>query len=227
MPYPRLTKCMPDETRHNPFRLLHKALRFGHCRMLLELGAQDFNDDAAAARLLSRLAQQLDLCRAVAEARQEALLTTLATHGQEVAATTCEDHVSHLTALAELESLVRAINVAAPQRRRPAGRSIYRCFALYVAADMERMDEDETMLLTALHQTLGDDDLRMIEGRSFGDLPPDHLLLLTRLLLPGLSSAEVEALLGVLQLHMEPTRYAGSLDAIFRPLMSPGNFVAA
>jgi len=227
LPYPRLTKCMPDETRHNPFRLLHKALRFGHCRMLLELGAQDFNDDPAAARLLLRLVQQLDLYRAVAEARQEALLATLAAHGLEVAATTCEDHLSHLTALRELESLVRAVNVAAPQRRRPAGRSIYRCFALYVAADMERMDEDETMLLTALHQTLGDDDLRMIEGRSFGDLPQGHLQLLTRRLLPGLSSAEIEALLSVLQHHMEPTRYAGSLDAIFRPLLGPGNFVAA
>ena len=227
MSYPRLTKCMPDETRHNPFRLLHKALRFGHCRMLPELGAQDFSDDTAASQLLLRLVQQLDLYRAVAEARQEALLATLATHGLEVAPATCEDHVSHLTALAELKSLVRAVNVAAPRRRRPAGRSIYRCFALYVAADMERMDEDETMLLTTLHQALDDDDLRRIEGRSFGDLPPDGLQLVTRLLLPGLSAVEIEALLGVLQHHMEPNHYAGSLDAIFRPLLGPGNFVAA
>ena len=27
MSYPRLTKCMPDESRHNPFHLLHKALK--------------------------------------------------------------------------------------------------------------------------------------------------------------------------------------------------------
>lgn len=227
MSYPRLTKRMPDETRHNPFHLLHKALRFGHCHMLLELGAQDFSDDAAAARLLLRLVQQLDLYRAVAEARQEALLATLATRGLDMASTTCEDHASHLTALAELESLVRAINVAAPQRRRLAGRSTYRCFALYVAADMERMDEDETVLLTTLHQALNEDDLRMIEARSFGDLAQDHLQLVTRLLLPALSTAEVEALLGVLRHHMKPDRHAGALDAIFRPLLAPGNTAAA
>lgn len=227
MSYPRLTKCMPDETRHNPFHLLHKALRFGHCRMLSELGAQDFSDDAAAGRLLLRLVQQLDLCRAVAEARQEALLSVLATRGLDMAAATCQDHVSHLTALSELESLVRAVNVATPQRRRLAGRSIYRCFALYAAADMERMDEDETMLLTQLHQVLPEEDLRAIEGRSFGDLAPDHLQLVSRLLLPALSTPELEALLGVLQNHMEPARYAGAIDAVIRPLLGPGSFAAA
>ena len=227
MSYPRLTKCMPDETRHNPFHLLHKALRSGHCRMLSELGAQDFSDDAAAGRLLLRLVQQLDLYRAVAEARQEALLATLAPHGLEVAAATCQDHASHLTALAELESLVRAVNVAAPQRRRLAGRSIYRCFALYAAADMERMDEDETTLLTTLHHGLGDEELRQIEARSFGDLAPAHLQLVSRMLLPALSAAEVEALLGVLQCHIEPDRFAGTVATAIRPLHAPGSSAAA
>jgi len=225
--YPRLTKRMPDETRHNPFHLLHKALRFGHCRMLSELGAQDFGDDAAGTRLLLRLVQQLELYRAVAEARQQALLAALAERGPEVAAATCQDHASHLTALAELDSLVRAVNVAAPQRRRLAGRSIYRCFALYAAADMERMDEDETILLAALHQALGEDDLRAIEGHSLGDLAPEHLERVTGLLLPALSRAELEALLGVLRNHMEPARYAGAVEPVIRPMPGGGNSAAA
>ena len=166
---------MPDETRHNPFHLLHKALRFGHCRMLSELGAEDFSDDGAAARLLSHLVQHLDLCRAVAEARQDALLCVLTARGSEMAAATCQAHASHLTALAELESLVRAVNVAAPWRRRVAGRSIYRCFALYASADMERMDEDETVLLGHLHTVLPDAEIRAIEGRIIAAVPPQKM----------------------------------------------------
>ena len=227
MPYPRLTKCMPDESRYNPFHTLHKALRFGQCGMLSELGAQDFRDDAATGRLLLRLVQQLDLHRVLAEARQEALLGALAARGLEAAAATCHDHVSHLTALAELESLVRAVNVAAPQRRRLAGRSIYRCYALYVAADMTRMDEEETLLLTCLHQTLTDEELRGIEGRTFDLLPPDHLQILIRLLPASLATVELELLLGVLQRHMDPAVYPTAVDQFIRPLMTPGSSSAA
>ena len=226
MSYPRLTKSMPDETRHNPFQLLHKALRFGHCRMLSELGAQDFGDDAATSCLLQRLVEQLGLFRAVAEARQEALRLTLSSHGQEVAASTCQDHATHLTALAELESLVRAVHVAAPQRRRLAGRSIYRCYALYTAADMERMDEDETLLLTSLHHSLGDGDLRLIEGRSLSGLGPEQFRQLTQLLLPALCTAELEAVLALLQRQLEPAAFAQAFE-LMGPMLGEGSFAAA
>jgi hypothetical protein len=218
---------MPDEARPNPFQLLHKALRYGHCHILSQLGAQDFGDDAAGARLLTRLVKQLELYRVVAEARQEALLSTLRERGQELAAATCEDHAAHLTALAELGSLVRAVNVAAPQRRRLAGRSVYRCFALYVSADMERMDEDETLLLTALHQMLADDELRLVEGRSLGCLDPRHFRQLSALLLPALSTAELETLLPLLQRHMEPSHYAEAVERAMRPLLGTGSPAAA
>lgn len=227
MSYPRLTKCMPDETRHNPFHLLHKALRFGHCRMLCELGAQDFGEDAVASRVLPQLVRQLDLFQAVAEARQAALLGALARHGIEVPPSTIDDHASHMAALAELQSLVRAVNVAAPQRRRLAGRSIYRCYALYTSADMERMDEEETILLTALHQGLEEDDLRAIAGRTFGGLAPRHFEQITALLLPALSTAELEVLLGELRLHLDPTYFADTVEPAIRPLLGEGSSAAA
>jgi hypothetical protein len=225
--YPRLTKCMPDETRPNPFHVLHKALRFGHCRMLSELGAQDFGDDGGAPRLLVKLVGHLDLHRAVAEARQAALLEALAARGLEVEATACQDHAGHLTALAELSSLVRAVNVAAPQRRRLAGRSIYRCYALYTSSDMARMDEDETLLLTMLHDSLPDEALRSIEGRCFALLAPEHFEALLRLLLPALSTAELEAVMDVLRQHLDRAVYETSVEPVMRPLLSSSSPAAA
>ena len=209
---------MPDETRPNPFHLLYKALRFGHCRMLPELGAQDFGDDAVASRALLGLVQHLDLYRAVAEARQEALVAGLAAQGLDVDAPAHEDHAGHLTALVELASLVRAVNVAAPQRRRPAGRSIYRCYALYASSDMARMDEDETLLLTSLHDSLDDKTLSAMEGRIFAALAPQHFELLMRLLLPSLSRAENIGLLEVLEHHIEPACFQAAVEPVLRPM---------
>jgi hypothetical protein len=225
--YPRLTKCMPDETRHNPFQALHKALRHGHCRMLPELGAGDFGDDAASGGLLLRLVQHLDLCRAVAEARQQALLGAAAAHGLEADSAACQDHAGHMAALAELQSLVRAVNVAAAKRRRPAGRSIYRCYALYASSDMARMDEDETLLLTRLHDGLADAELRALEGRTYAALAPEHFQALMRLLLPALSTSELEVLLDLLEAHMEPSYFASSVEPAMRPLLASSRVVAA
>jgi hypothetical protein len=224
--YPRLTKCMPDETRHNPFHALHKALRYGHCRMLSGLGAQDFGDETAG-RLLPQLVTQLDLFQTVAEARHAALLEALAARGLEAPATTCQDHASHMAALAELQSLVRAVNVAAPQRRRLAGRSIYRCYALYTSADMERMDEEETVLLTTLHGNLGEEDLRAITGRTFGQLSPAQFEQLARLLLPALSVAERENLIAELRDHMEPGHFTAAVEPAIRALTAAGSSAAA
>jgi hypothetical protein len=225
--YPRLTKSMPDETRPSPFHLLHKALRFGHCRMLSELGAVDFGDDAAANHLLVKVVHHLDLYRAVAEARQQALVAGLAARGLDIDAAACQNHAGHITALAELASLVRAVNVAAPQRRRPAGRSIYRCYALYAASDMARMDEDETLLLTSLHDGLEDDALKAMEGRIYAALAPLHFQPLMRLLLPGLASAELTELLDVFQRHIETGYFETAVAPIMRPLVSMGSSAAA
>ena len=218
---------MPDEERHSPFQILHKALRFGHCRMLSELGARDFGDDATADRLLPQLVRQLDLYRAVANATQAALLAELGQRGLAAPASSGEDHAGHLMALAELQSLVRAVAVAAPQRRRPAGRSIYRCFALYASADMERMDEEETLLLSSLHLDLDDDTLRGIEAGTLGQLTTEHCQSLLQLLLTALAPAEFDALICRLRRHMEPSRFAAAVEPAVQPLMRGGRVAAA
>ena len=218
---------MPDEERHSPFQILHKALRFGHCRMLSELGARDFGDDATADRLLPQLVRQLDLYRAVANATQAALLAELGQRGLAAPASSGEDHAGHLMALAELQSLVRAVAVAAPQRRRPAGRSIYRCFALYTSADMERMDEEETLLLSSLHLDLDDDTLRAIEAGTLGELTTEHCQSFLQLLLTALAPAEFDAMICRLRRHMEPSRFAAAVEPAVEPLMEGGRVAAA
>lgn len=227
MPYPRLTKCMPDESRYNPFFFLHKALRFGHCRMLSELGTQDFSHEAMADTLLVKLSQLGELSRAVIEAEQEALQPALGTCRPEVAAACCQDHASHVAALAELESLMRAMKVATLPRRTPAGRTIYRCYALFVAADLSRMDAEETSLIISLQQSLTDQALRSIEAQIFRRLTPEQLDLLMRLMLPALTGAELGMLLPQLEMDVGPALFALLVESTVRPLLASASSAAA
>ena len=208
MPYPRLTKCMPDETRHNPFHLLHKVLRLAHCRMIAELGTQDFADGDAPARLMLRLVQKLELNRTAAEARHQALLPLLGAQCLEAAAGACRDLSCHLAAIAELHSLIRAFNVATPPRRVAAGRTLYRCYALFGAADMGRMDREETALLANLHHQLSEAELRALEDRMLALLPPDQLHGLLQLAVLALTAAERQQLLAQLQRSVDARLFA-------------------
>ncbi len=218
---------MPDESRHNPFLILHKALRLGHCRMIAELGTQDFTEETASARLILRLSQFLELNRAAAEARHDALLPVLDSHRLEAAAAACQDQLNQLSALAEIESLIRAFNVATPQRRSTAGRSIYRCYALFAAADMTRMDSEETGLLSNLHNALDDEALRGVEAQTLRHLPPDQLETLLRLALPALTTRELEELLEQLQRAVEPARYTALFEGTVRSLLAASSSAAA
>ena len=227
MSYPRLTKCMPDESRYNPFFFLHKALRFGHCRMLSGLGTQDFSHEEAAAKLLLKLGQHGDLSRAAVAAELEALAPALSSCRREIAASTCQDHISHIAALAELDSLMRAMKVATPQRRSHAGRTIYRCYALFAAADLARMNAEETVLLTALQQVCADEALRMVEARIFQSLSPEQLDTLMRLMLPALTADELGTLLSQLEADVGSALFAELMETTVQPILLSGSSAAA
>lgn len=227
MPYPRLTKCMPDESRYNPFFFLHKALRFGHCRMLSALGMQDFTQEEPAEKLLIKLGQLSGLSRAAVLAEQETLGPLLESCRSDVAASTSHDHASHITALAELDSLMRAMRVAIAPRRNHAGRTIYRCYALFAAADLARMNAEETVLLAALQHDLGDAELRLAETGIFQKLSQGELDTLMRLMLPALSTAELGTLLSQLEAAVGPSLFAALVETTVQPLLSSASSAAA
>lgn len=226
MPYPRLTRLMPDERRPNPFDLVHKALRFGHCRMVSELGVLDFADGAARAPMLARLAGLLGLSGEVL-----ALQAAAAADGgpalAAVAAALAGEQASQAAALAELSSLARALDVAAPQRRAAAGRHLYRCHGLFAAAELARMDMQETVLLGQLHAALGDGELCHLEARTFRGLAPRRMELLLQLMLPALPAPELDTVLARLRQILEAERFAALFSAAVQPLLAESSSAAA
>lgn len=210
---------MPDESRHNLFYFAHKALRFGHCRMLAALGMHDFSDDAGSGELLGTLTQLIALGRAHLESRKALLHPALEARRRGAADGLEQDHACHVAALAELESLIRAVNVATQQRRNIAGRTLYRCYALFAAADMGRMDTEETALLSTLHHTFTDGELRQLESRLLGFLPGEDLGTCLQLMIPALNAPERQFFLGQLEGALAPESYSAMLEEIVHPLL--------
>ena len=180
---------MPDGSRHNPFHLLNKALRFGPCRVLTRLGAHDFSASPGEWQL-ARLARLIAVVRSLGEGETRYLMEGLAARLPEPAAAAPETSAGQAAALAELHSLIRAVRVATPERRPIAGQSLYRCYALFAAADLARMDRQETELLAVLHRAFDDAQLRALEAELAAATLEAHPRYFDALLRSALSAAE-------------------------------------
>ena len=190
MPYPRLTRCMPDARRHNPFHALHKTLRYGHCRMLQALGVHDFQQEQRNTALIHGLLALVEASRIHAEAESALLHPALEERRPGAAARAAEAASGHAAAVGEIQSLVRAVRIANPARRNIAGQALYRCYALFAAADLARMDASETSLLSALHADFADPELEALEIRLLRAMPEDGLRTLMTLARDALTESE-------------------------------------
>lgn len=224
MSNPVLTAPAPDETRYNFYHVIHKALRLGHCRMLAALGANDFTNDSTTPRLLADLRQMIELGRSHLEGEDREIHTALETRSPGAASHAADDHGHHAQSFAELESLMRAVEVAVSTRREFAGRALYRRYALFAAADIEHMNEEETDLLQALHRAFTDEELHAIEGRIVSAIPPVKMMAYARLMMPALNHPERMGLLRNMQQAMPEQAFSGLLSEAVKPSLSARDF---
>ncbi len=195
LPYPRLSTCLPHEERHNFYDAFHKALRLGHCRMLSALGAEDFSDAARSRALMNELRRLIALNRLHLELEDMEVHAALEARRPGAGQAALQDDAGHVQALAELESLIRSVEVATQARRSIAAQALYRCYALFAAADMSHMNEEETKLLGLLHQLFSDAELQAIEERMLRAISLPDMIAFVGMMMPAQSLRQrVEAL---------------------------------
>jgi len=223
---PTLTTIIPDETRYNFYRNIHKALRLGHCRMLAAIGCNDFNNDHRTGELLDSLRALIGLGRSHLEIENREIHSALEARRPGASSHAAEDHDHHEQSFAELESLIRAIEVAVPGRREIAGRALYRRYALFAATDLEHMNEEETELLQALHEAFTDEELLAIEGRIVSSIPPVKMMAYSKLMIPALNHSERVELLGKMRKAMPEAAFDGLLAEAVRPSLAAEDYIA-
>ena len=139
-----------DEARYNIYHGIHKGIRYGHSRLLMLIGATEAAVTAAEVRDFLMLGQgHLAAEEAEIHVALEAREPGASAHAED-------DHAHHEISFKELETLLLAMEHAAPQRRAAEGRALYHRFALFTAADLDRLHAEETRMLAALHRNFTD-----------------------------------------------------------------------
>ena len=218
---------VPDETRHNFYHAIHKALRLGHCRMIPALGAHSYRDAAQTAVLMAELRGLLALGRSHLEGENREIHAALEERAPGASSHAANDHAEHEQSFTELENLIRAVEEAAPSAREKAGRALYKRYAVYAAHDLEHMNVEETELLVTLHDRFTDDELRAIEGRIVSAIPPQKMAGIMALMAPALSHCERVDLLAKLQAVMPEAVFKTLLADTVKPSLPANDYAAA
>ena len=217
----------PDETRHNFYHAIHKALRLGHCRMLAALGSHDPRDARQTARLMAELRTLLMLAASHLEGENREIHAALEERAPGASAHAAEDHDDHERSFVELEALIRAVEEAAPLARARACHALYRRYAVFAAEDLAHMHAEETELLAALHRSFSDEELHAIEGRIVAAIPPHKMAGYMALMAPALNHCERVELLAKLRQALPEAAFEGLLSGTIRPALAPADYTAA
>ncbi len=218
---------LPDETRYNFYAAIHKAIRLGHCRMISALGAQDFSDGPSTDRLMAELRGLLALGKGHLDGENREIHAALEQRASGASSHAAADHDDHEQSFAEIESLIRAVEVSAIANRNRAGHALYHRYALFAAHDIEHMNEEETELLAALHQHFSDAELHEIEGRIVSAIPPEKMAAVMGLMMPALNHGERVDMLKKLQSALPDPAFKGMLTGIVKPALPANDYAAA
>ena len=220
------TNYVPDETRHNFYHAIHKALRLGHCRMLPALGSLDYRDRAKTEAVMADLRGLLSVARGHLEGENREIHAALEERAPGASAHAADNHDSHEASFAEIEELIRAVEQADVPQRELAGRRLYRRYAVFAAHDLEHMNVEETELLTALHEAFTDAELKAMEGRIIAAVPPEKMMAVMKLMAPALNHAERVELLAKMQQAMPEAAFKTLLAAAIRPSLAVNDYTA-
>jgi hypothetical protein len=223
---PTTISRVANENRYNFYHNIHKALRLGHCRLLAAIGSHDFTNADETAKLIADVRDFLVLAGSHLAGENREIHAALEARAPGASAHAAEDHEHHERSFVELEELLRAIETAPVSRREQAGHALYRRYALFAAADIVHMNEEETELLHALHNAFTDEELHAIEGRIVSAIPPAKMVAGLKLMMPAINQGERIGMLAKMR-HVMPSQVFDAVIAqAVKPSLHPADWAA-
>jgi hypothetical protein len=211
------------QQRYDLYGPIHKGLRRTHADFLARLGAADF---AEPTPLLDALRSHLTLCAKHLSHEEDFIHPALEQRSPGGASRLDQQHEDHREDLDRLERAITAVERAAPEDRARAGRDLYLTYATFVAADLEHMHEEETVVWPRLCALFTDAEMMGIEMAIIGSLAPEVNLAFMRMMLPALNRAERAGLLGGIKASAPPEAFAAVIQFAARPTLAPADMAA-
>lgn len=213
--------------RHDLYGPIHKGLRLGTAHLLVRIGNADWRDARAAAELIATLRMHLLLAREHLDHEDAEYHPRLRERAGAVAAELEADHRHHVASFAELEALIREVELAlgfGAEAANAAARALYLRFAAYFAEDIAHMEREERVALPLFHAHFSDAELQAMEGRIIAAISPDHLTRYYRMMLPGMNPSERVAFLGYIHRAAPPEAFRDLFEVIAPAALAPRDY---
>lgn len=201
----------PTAPRLDLYSAIHKALRMAMSDALIRLGRLDTDDGAELADTLGRLGALLDALRAHAARVDAHLHPAIEARRPGASERIAAEHADHVERIATLEAETAALR-ALPSAS--AALRLYRHLALFVAANLELMGDEEAQHNALLWDAYSDAELAEIDQRILASIEPAEMAALLALMASAITPAERAAMFGAMQRQLPPEAMRGVLEVV-------------
>jgi hypothetical protein len=176
--------------RYELYRPIHKALRAFMGDTLAVVGRMDTNDQHDVSAALAQTRSLIAVLTIHLEDENRFVHAAMEARRPGSAAHTSRDHVEHECALAELKSMIEAVESAAGAERERLAFSLYSRLALLAAENLVHMHVEERENMAVLWAAYSDEELGAIEHQIVASVPPAVMGTAARWFMAGLNHAE-------------------------------------
>ncbi len=205
--------------RKDLYAFIHKALRAFMFDTLVTLGRVDADDDGQWAQAGDAVAQLLAICRAHLAHENQFIHPAMERHVGGSSAQLAQEHLGHERAIDALEASVARLRACPLAQRARLAHVLYGQLSLFVAHNLEHMQQEERGHNAVLWAHYGDAELAQIEGAIVASIPPDESMVELRWMLPALTPAERAQMLGEMRAHAPAPVFQAVVEQV-RPLLS-------
>lgn len=197
-----------SKPRHDCYAGIHKALRLGLCRTLLQVGSTDPHDDADVARTVAAIDLLVEMSESHLHKEDTFMHPLLEQARPGSTGHAIDEHHDHHQALARLRVLAQRVEDARPASRPQALARLYRALTLFMADDLTHMHREETEHNAVLWAYYSDEELLAVEQRIVASIPPEMAMRLMRWFMPAFSAPERLNMLGGIRMSAPPPVFA-------------------
>jgi len=200
---------------------IHKALRALMMDTLQAVGRVDVNDAPELHIACERVLELADICASHLKHENDFVHPAMEARRPGSSTGIASEHVEHVEAIERLRTSVATLRATSRgPTQGAAALALYRQLALFVAENFLHMHAEETEHNQVLWSCYSDDELRALEGRIVGSIPPAENMKLMRWMIPAMTPVERAGLLAGLQAAAPAPVMISVLDMV-RPHLDP------
>jgi hypothetical protein len=194
--------------RFESYTAIHKALRLLMAETLATVGGADAAKETEVAASLGLVRELTQFCRVHLHTENQFIHSAMEARRPGSSDLAAQEHVDHATDIERVEADALAVEKSSGEARASLLLTLYSRLAVFIAANLEHMNEEETHNQAVLWETHSDDELRAIQGAIVASHTPQETAAAVRWMLPALPATERASFVAMLRRAMPDDAFA-------------------